>query len=327
MMALALDIPKLQEIIAYYKNGLQKNIIQIDLMFATKTDSKKNLYKTWMFKCCDQDIVDMADATLTNIYASTKKRSIDKYDLEVSTDETIQVIEEEKVVHYRELRDAVTLDYLDDNVIKADMDFNKLDFLVMQLSDNGNQGAPQPTMTILKKYMKMPTKFNQKGLKRYVFNGQEAKAFHKPMLIIGPNAEAFNLDGNFYILNRNYFNSMLKFKDIYCKVLDDHEEEIAESALLDDAKAFVEDCKADGRYTARLTKAVLAEGFKNVENNKQKLNVLKKNHGLKLEFDSDGKIIYKKEYVNEILNLLLDHYVKSELTNRRMLAKAIEKYE
>lgn len=42
-MALALDIPKLQEIIAYYKNGLQKNIIQIDLMFATKTDSKKNL--------------------------------------------------------------------------------------------------------------------------------------------------------------------------------------------------------------------------------------------------------------------------------------------
>ena len=114
------------------------------------------------------------------------------------------------------------------------------------------------------------------------------------MLIIGPNAEAFNLDGNFYILNRNYFNSMLKFKDIYCKVLDDHEEEIAESALLDDAKAFVEDCKADGRYTARLTKAVLAEGFKNVENNKQKLNMLKKNHGLKLEFDSDGKIIYKK---------------------------------
>ena len=179
MMALALDIPKLQEIIAYYKNGLQKNIIQIDLMFATKTDSKKNLYKTWMFKCCDQDIVDMADATLTNIYASTKKRSIDKYDLEVSTDETIQVIEEEKVVHYRELRDAVTLDYSDDNVIKADMDFNKLDFLVMQLSDNGNQGAPQPTMTILKKYMKMPTKFNQKGLKRYVFNGQEAKAIEK----------------------------------------------------------------------------------------------------------------------------------------------------
>lgn len=55
--------------------------------------------------------------------------------------------------------------------------------------------------------------------------------------------------------------------------------------------------------------------------------MLKKNHGLKLEFDSDGKIIYKKEYVNEILNLLLDHYVKSELTNRRMLAKAIEKYE
>ena len=31
--------------------------------------------------------------------------------------------------------------------------------------------------------------------------------------------------------------------------------------------------------------------------------------------------------MNEILNLLLDCYVISELTDRRMLANAIEKYE
>ena len=327
LIALALKILELQEVIQYYQEGLKKNIIQVDLMFARKTESKKNIYKTWMFRCCDADIIEMVDATLTNIYDITKKRTIDKYDLEVSTDETIQVIEEAQVIHYQELKNDITLDYSEDNEINADTDFNKLDLLVMQLSDNGDQDELRPTMTILKKYMKEPAKFSQRGLKRYVFNGQEAKAIHKPMLIIGSNAEAFNLDGNFYILNRNSFNSMMKFKDVYCKVLDDHEKEIVASALLDDAKAFVEDCKADGRYTARLTKAVLAEGFKNVKNNKEKLSNLKKERGLKFEIDADGKIIYKKEYVNEILNLLLDCYVISELTDRRMLAKAIEKYE
>lgn len=142
--------------------------------------------------------------------------------------------------------------------------------------------------------MKEPAKFSQRGLKRYVFNGQEAKAIHKPMLIIGSNAEAFNLDGNFYILNRNSFNSMMKFKDVYCKVLDDHEKEIVASALLDDAKAFVEDCKADGRYTARLTKAVLAEGFKNVKNNKEKLSNLKRNVDLNLRSMQMVKLFIRK---------------------------------
>ena len=209
LIALALKISELQEVIQYYQEGLKKNIIQVDLMFARKTESKKNIYKTWMFRCCDADIIEMVDATLTNIYDITKKRTIDKYDLEVSTDETIQVIEEAQVIHYQELKNDITLDYSEDNEINADTDFNKLDLLVMQLSDNGDQDELRPTMTILKKYMKEPAKFSQRGLKRYVFNGQEAKAIHKPMLIIGSNAEAFNLDGNFYILIRNSFNSMM----------------------------------------------------------------------------------------------------------------------
>lgn len=77
----------------------------------------------------------------------------------------------------------------------------------------------------------------------------------------------------------------------------------------------------------RLTKAILVESFKNVKDNKNKLQVIKKEYKLNLEITNDGKIVYKKEYVNEILNLLLEHYVTSALTDKKMLAKAIEKYE
>ena len=69
------------------------------------------------------------------------------------------------------------------------------------------------------------------------------------------------------------------------------------------------------------------ESFKNVKDNKNKLQDIKKDYKLNLEFTDDGKIVYNKEHVNEILNLLLEHYVTSALTDKRMLAKAIEKYE
>ncbi|MEE0940004.1 Kiwa anti-phage protein KwaB-like domain-containing protein, partial [Methanobrevibacter sp.] len=100
---------------------------------------------------------------------------------------------------------------------------------------------------------------------------------------------------------------------------------IKQAELFDNADDFIADCRNNGRYVTRLTKAILVESFKNVKDNKNKLQDIKKDYKLNLEFTDDGKIVYNKEHVNEILNLLLEHYVTSALTDKRMLAKAIEK--
>lgn len=133
--------------------------------------------------------------------------------------------------------------------------------------------------------------------------------------------------GYFYITNRDNFNTMLNFKDVYYKIVDDNAEQIKQAELFDNAEEFIADCRNNGRYVTRLTKAILVESFKNVKDNKNKLQDIKKDYKLNLEFTDDGKIVYNKEHVNEILNLLLEHYVTSALTDKRMLAKAIEKYE
>jgi len=50
-------------------------------------------------------------------------------------------------------------------------------------------------------------------------------------------------------------------------------------------------------------------------------------YGLKIEISDNNKIVYHgKEDIPEILNMLLEHYVISALSNKAMLAKAIEKY-
>lgn len=315
---------ELQDLIVYYKDNLKEEYIQVDIMFVKKTVNAKRLYKTWMLLCRNRDIKEMLEETLANIEKVIQERTIDEYDLELSTDDTIQKIEEEKVVNYPLLAESFTVDYTDDNTINENTDYDKLNFIVVKLSDNSEE-EPKPAITVLKKHLKSPAKF--KGTKRFVFNGKEAKAFDKPLLVIGPNVEAFNVEGYFYIVNRNNFNTMLNFKDVYYKIIDDNVEQIKQTELFDNADNFIADCRNDGRYITRLSKVILAGNFKNVEDNKNKLQNIKNDYKLNLEFTEDGKIVYKKEHVNEILNLLLEHYVTSALTDKRMLAKAIEKYE
>ena len=48
------------------------------------------------------------------------------------------------------------------------------------------------------------------------------------------------------------------------------------------------------------------------------------NHKLKIKLDKDNKIVYEEEYTKEILDLLLDHYVTSELTDKRAVARALD---
>lgn len=319
-----MSISELYNLIVYYKEKLNEKYIQIDIMFVKKTKDKNDLYKTWMLVCRNKDIEEMLQETLVNMEEKIQERTIDKYDLELSTDDTIQMIEEEKVLNYSKIAEAITIEYTDKNVINENTDYNKFDFVVVKISDNCEVN-PKPPITILKKHLKSPAKFN--GTKRFVFNGKEAVAFEKPLLIIGSNVEAFNVQGYFYIIKRDNFNTMLNFKDIYYKIIDENTEQIVNTKLFDNTDQFISDCRNDGRYVTRLTKAILVESFKNINENKSKLKNIKKDYNLNLEFTDEGKIVYKKEYVKEILDLLLEHYVTSALTDKRLLAKAIEKYE
>lgn len=277
-----------------------------------------------MLVCRNQDVTDMIKETIENMKIVCEKRKVDNYDLELSTDDTIQVIEEEKVLNYPQLINCLSVNYTDENVVSDETDYNEFGYVVIKISDNSEKNAKHP-ITILKKHFKSPAKF--KGTKSFIFNGKQAEVFEKQLLVIGSNIDAINIDNFFYIVNRDTFNTMLNFKDFYYKVIDENTENIVQAELFDDVETFISDCRNDGRYVIRLTKAILTESFKNVKKNKQKLKEIKRDYRLNLEFTQEGKIIYKKENVSEILNLLLEHYVTSALTDEKMLAKAIEKYK
>lgn len=297
------------------------NELQIDSMFVKKRNSINEKYKTYMFESSKESIKQAVLGTFSNIVNILNIRSLDEYDLEISLDDTIQTIAKEKVVNGEKILSKVTLNYNDDNTLNENVNIDNLDFLIIQVS---HKTKKVPQITIFKKYLRPASKY--KNATKGTFNGKEYKPLNKKILTIGDNVEAILIEDFYYIVNRNNFNSMLDFKDVYYKIINDKTSEIIDSNLFDNPTNFINDCKNDGRYLPRLTKAILADGFMNVKTYHGNLPGLINKHKLNLNLNSKNEIAYDKSNINEILNLLLQHYVTSDLTEKTMIAKAIEKY-
>ncbi len=140
--------------------------------------------------------------------------------------------------------------------------------------------------------------------------------------------DAMLIDENYYIFNRNAFNSIFAYKDVFARIISNNKDEIRKSGLLNEPDKFVSDCETDGRYLTRLTKVILAKGFDEVSKRKSEIPSVIKDFNLSLNTTSTGEIIYKgKENIPELLNLLLRHYVIDALTSNKMIASAIQEYQ
>ena len=101
------------------------------------------------------------------------------------------------------------------------------------------------------------------------------------------------VDEYYYILNRDKFNAMFDYKDAFLNVVEENEKAIADTNMITNAPEFIEQCKNDGRYLPRLTKAILGKGFKNLVEYRSRLARIKEEYGLNIELTPDEKIVYR----------------------------------
>nr|WP_305182895.1 Kiwa anti-phage protein KwaB-like domain-containing protein [uncultured Schaedlerella sp.] len=297
--------------------------IQVDIMFVRKMSGKPKAYKTYMLECDKASVKEMLLGTLDYMVQEIGRRSMEGYDLELSRDAAVQYVEKSHVLHSDAVLGSITQQLSQENTLNQDVDFDKLNFLVIQLFRPGDGEK----LLLFKKHIRNAASLKTKTA-RFSFNGREFRPFTDRILTIGSNAEAFLIEDFYYILNRDKFNSMFDYKDAFLNVVEEHTKAIVDTNMITNAQGFIDQCKNDGRYLPRLTKAILGKGFKNLVEYRSKLNRIKKEYGLNIELTDDEKIVYSRpEDAPEILNLLMDHYVISALTEHRMLAKAIEKYE
>lgn len=315
------DEEQIKAIFESLKENIDDLIINIVIFEKKVTDDKDKKYIAKTFNVKKGIIKDYITEVLNNCLDDIIKRRLAEYDLELSLDETLQTVSAKEVIYGSLIIDKII------NVsgeIDEQTSFDKIKFIGIELKLKTDKEDYK--LYLFKKYFHPTTKFKKSF--KYIITGKEIKGFDKQILTLEPHMDVYFIDDIFYVSNRNNFNNIFEFKDIFEKIIDSNIDEIKDSDLFLDATQFISDCKDDGRYLPRLTKVILAKGFDKTVVHSKNLPDLKKDFNLKIKLSDTNQIMYNdKNDIGEILNILLEHYVISALTNNRMLAKAIENYK
>lgn len=311
-----------KDLIHKYITKIECGKAEINIMFVDQNNQRKRRYKGLMLRTQNDDVKESIMLSCKYIEEELDRRSLDKYDLEISLDESTQMVKETDVIFGKDIINEFSVEYTDSNVINDSTDLGKIKFVAYQIYDADSEES----MYIFTKYVQPSTAY--KTSLKYIFTGGVLKPFTDEVITLTSVVDAILLGGNYFVFNRNSFNSIFAYKDVYKKILDDNLEMIEQSGLLTDSSKFVSDCEADGRYLTRLTKAILAKGFEEVSKRQEEVKKIAEDFDLSLDISDEGQIVYKgKEDIPEVLNLLLRHYVIDALTSNKMIASAIQEYE
>lgn len=315
-----MDGNEIIEKVSIFEKAILERTAEVNVMMVDQNNQRKHKYKGLMLKTNLDDIESVITDSISYIKKELSNRTLDKYDLEISIDNSTQVVNKSEVINGPELLKELDVYYNDSNTINQNTNLSKIKFMVIQIF------AKDKSIYLFKKYVQPTAAY--KTTQKYVLNGGILKPFTKNIITISYLVDAFLLDENYFVFNRNRFNSIFSYKDFFKRILQENCEMIENSGLMIETHQFISDCETDGRYLPRLTKIILANGFEEVSKKKKGIKKIVEDYNLSLELSESGEIIYKnKEDIPEILDLLLSHYVRDSLTSNKMIAKAIEKYQ
>lgn len=314
-----MDKETIKSTLSEFINAIDENKAEVNVMLVDQSNQRREIYRGLMLKTKIADIGQVVSESINYIEEQITARTLNEYDLETSIDESTQLVKKEDVIHGQEILDQITVNYTDKNVVTKDTDLSKMKFMVLQIYYENR------SMYLFKKYVQPSAAY--KKTQKYIMSGGVLKPFTEEVITISSLVDAFLVDDIYYVLNRNAFNSIFIYKDVFKKILEDNKVMIQNSGLMQDTSQFVADCEADGRFLPRLTKAILAKGFEEVPKRKNEIKKIVADFNLSLSLAESGQIVYSgKEDVPEVLNLLLRHYVIDALTSNKMIAAAIQEY-
>lgn len=246
-----------------FKSAIENGSAEINVMLVDQNNQRKKRYKGLMLKTKLDDLKSVLTASFIYIMDELDKRTLDIYDLEISVDESTQMVSKDDVIHGEEILQEITVDFTEDNVVSDNTDLSKIKFMVIQIYYKNK------SVYLFKKYVQPSTAY--KTSEKYIFSGGILKPFTDEIITINSYVDAALLDETYYVFNRNTFNSIFAYKDVFAKILNDNTEMIRNSGLLTESDQFVSDCESDGRYLTRLTKVILAKGFDEVAKKKSEI--------------------------------------------------------
>lgn len=197
----------------------------------------------------------------------------------------------------------------DMNTLKVD----KIDFYCLEINLDGQ------AVFLFRQFHKL--KRLRKGILTRIVNN-ELQITDSNFLGIDEAVDIILFDDDVYLINHISLERIFKYRDEFLKKTNEALGELLTQNIISNIDQFTEDCRNDirimKRFTNIMTKERLPLFFDNYEKVPDIVGVL----GLDIDFDEDGRLVYReKSQLFHIINLLSDAYFKSLIAERAGVAK------
>ena len=198
----------------------------------------------------------------------------------------------------------------------SELKISRISFYCIQITYQGS------TVYLFRQFSKMSKL--RKGLISQLVNN-ELKEMDTDFLGIDELCDMVMHDDVLLILNHISLERIFNYRDEYLKITNAAIGEIVNQGIMENVEQFSDDCQRDvrimKRFTDMMSKDRLPLFFEHYDRVPEIVNAL----NLDLEFDEEGKIIYRgKSQLFHIINLMSDAYFKSLLAERIGVVKTEE---
>jgi len=281
------------------------------IYFSRRMSSKYSTHLPAVSNAVQQGI---AETVLPYTKGQLDMNAIVEYNPVGVADGDIEQMKFEVVPRIQEFFDSIS----DENIYKdmGALKIDKIKFYCIVLSVGGKE------LYLFRQFQKL-TKL-RKGYMTQIVN-DELVAMETDFLGIDEAVDIVAFDNEIYILNHISLERIFEYKDEFLKKTNEALGEILSQNVISNIEQFADDCCRDVRITKRFTNIMTKGRLPLFFENYDKVPEIVIELTLDIDFDEDGRLIYReKSQLFHIINLLSDSYFRSLLANRTGIAKMEE---
>jgi hypothetical protein len=165
---------------------------------------------------------------------------------------------------------------------------------------------------MFKKFSSSNVILKAKGFMNALIQDGILNSVEEDLITFDQNIDCLLYEDNFLIFNKQNFEKVFDFFEKMYQIVQDNIADLATKGYIQETDQLFEHCKNDSRKIKRLKNILDSDLLDSID--KTKFNAINEKFELGLEFDEEGNIKVDKEKTWQILALLNDDYLNSDLT-------------
>ena len=299
----------LKEFIDKIKSNQPRNVVKI--YFSRKYNSSISKYITHNPSISEAVQTELFNTIFPYVDKQLDSLKLVDYNPLGVLDGELESISTEEIPLFQDFLNSIT----EENINKEmnSLRIEKIDFYCIEISYDGK------TVYMFRQFQKLK-KLRQGFLTRIIDN--ELNVIDNDFLGIDELIDMIVFEGKIYLFNHISLERVFSYRDEFLKKTNEALGEIITKNVISNIEQFADDCRNDIRIMKRFTNIMTKERLPLFFDNYDKVPEIVAELELDLDFDEEGKIVYReRSQLFHIINLLSDAYFKSLLAQRTGVAK------